>query len=159
MAKTFSMWVPGAAVMGQRAEINGRIVRDGGEALLTSPRGTANYEEWFQFPIPTPTVVQDKVGGRLARVMLQFDCDTPEFGPSLTRVDVWHGIKLIHQGADISLADHKYRDNIFAGENIFDVNVDGIVWGVTVSMRVKRDSELASAIHFVGAGADFQFDV
>jgi hypothetical protein len=158
MAKTFSMWVPGAAVVGQRAEVNGQIIRDGGEALFLSPVPGSGYEEWFQFPIPTPTVVQDKVGGKLVRVLLLFDCDTPEVGPFVTRVDVWHGINMIHQGPDISLADHKYREQVYDGENIFDVNVNGIVWGITISVRVNNQGA-AGGMHFIGAGADFQFDL
>jgi hypothetical protein len=54
--------------------------------------------------------------------------------------------------------DHKYRDNIYDGENMIDINHDRTVWGVTVSVRVKNDGA-AAAMHFVGAGADFEFDV
>jgi hypothetical protein len=159
MSKGFSMWVPGAAVVGQQPGVNAQIIRNGDEALFPNPAPGTGYTEWFQFPIPTPTVVQDKVGGTLVRALLLFDCDEhPEFGPSVTRVDVWHGANMIRQGPDISLADHKYRNQIFDGENIFDVNVDGIVWGVTVSVRVNNPGE-GGFMHFIGAGADFQFDV
>jgi hypothetical protein len=157
MASQYSMWVPGAAVVAQRAEINGQIVRDGGEALLLSRVGGPPYEEWFQFPIPTPTMVKDRFG-KLIRVMLLFDCDAPDVGPSVTRVDVWHGDGMIHQGADIALADHKYRNQIYEGENIFDVNVEHIEWGLTVSVRVNNNGA-ARAMHFVGAGADFHFNL
>jgi hypothetical protein len=97
MAKTFSMWVPGSAVVGQSPDVNAKIVRDGGEALYPTKIPNDGYEEWFQFPIPTPTVVLDDLGGRLLRVMVLFDCDTPDFGPAVTRIDVWHGINMIHK--------------------------------------------------------------
>jgi predicted nucleic acid-binding protein len=41
---------------------------------------------------------------------------------------------------------------------IFDVNVNGIVWGITISVRVNNQGA-AGGMHFIGAGADFQFDL
>jgi hypothetical protein len=152
MTKQYSMWVPGSAVVGQSPEANSRIIRDGGEALFSSPG-----EEWFQFPIPTPTVVQGVVGGRLARVLLLFDCD-PYPGARLTRVDVWHGVRMIHRGGDIDLFGHDYKEQAVNGKNIFDVNAGHIVWGITISARVRGASD-NSPMHFIGAGADFDFNV
>jgi hypothetical protein len=156
MSKRFSMWLPGHAVAAQDPKVNATIVRYGGNALVPSgPISNRSSEEWFQFAIPTPTVAMDHGHPNLARVMVLFASDE-NLGPAVTRVDVWHGNGMVRQGHDVNLAGERYASQIYAGENIFDVNVGGIGWGVGVSIRVENNGA-GSDFSFISAGADFDF--
>jgi hypothetical protein len=110
----------------------------------------ANQSDWFHAPIPTPTIVEDR-RATLSRVMVLFEC--PE-GSALNEVHVWDGPNLIWHRAGLTSPGNPRGLDI---NNTFDVNHDGITWGVGVSLHISavRDTDIL----FTGAGADFRHDI
>ena len=149
----YAMWVPGYSVIAQNPDINRTMQRVGGSAIFDFGDGHQTVEEWFHFPIPTPTRVQSKPGV-LARVMILFVGGNEYSGPWIQRVDVWDGGNGIGQFKTLIYGDH--GNAITPGQNIIDVNRSGISWGVGVSLLVHAQG---GVVRFVSAGADFDFDV
>jgi hypothetical protein len=168
MASLFASWVPGYAAvaewMGPALNFPARDARDNNPpvpdpvpqfsdvngwrrawgAFFTLP---ANGENWIHIPIPTPVLVEDK-RATLGRVMALFRID----GGHLQRVLVFDGPNPIldRGGLDIG-GDHAGGlDN----SNTFDVNHDGIQWGVGFSLNFKSDGGLAD-LYIASAGGDF----
>lgn len=154
MAERFASWLPGYSVIGQDPDVERAIERVGGSAAYSFAEG--EEARWFHFPLATPVLVQGK-RATFARVMLLFKSD-PNFGPTVDRVDVWDGGNGIGRKDGMELAGD-YSNTIVDGENIVDVNHDGVQWGVGVSVHVYWTGPGHGQIRFVSAGGDFDFDL
>jgi len=158
MSKLFASWVPGCAVVAQKmgsgtlnsggwnfADCNGH--REGGGVTFYIGGGCNN---WFHVPIPTPVIVENQ-RARLGRVMVLFKFPTTV---TLDAVDVWDGPRKIF-GKNVTLTgDH---GNGLDADNAFDVNYDGIQWGVVICLHVSALKD--DAIQFISAGADFYHNI
>ncbi|MEV0406084.1 hypothetical protein [Actinoallomurus sp. NPDC050550] len=159
MAKLYASWVPGYSFVAQNmgtgildprnqpfVDVNG--LREGFGAHYYLKPGT----NWFHVAIPTPVIVEDR-RATLGRVMVLFNV-TDQFG-ALQAVDVWDGPnRILHRdGLSIS-GGHSAGLDAF---NTWDVNHDGIAWGVGISMLFWTAS--SAEIYFASAGGDFYHNI
>ena len=167
MARLFASWVPGYAAVAEWmgnpqlqfpqdhhvsppqsdpvvpfSDVNGWR-RAWGAFFRIGP----NVENWIHIPIPTPVIVEDK-RATLGRVMALFRID----GGALQHVLVLDGPNLIldRPGLDIS-GDHSGG---LDSSNSFDVNHDGIAWGVGFSLNFRAFGAPAD-LYIASAGGDF----
>jgi Family of unknown function (DUF6623) len=165
MARLFASWVPGYAAvaewMGNPPLQFVHDARDNGSDPIPAFSDVngwrrawgafftlkANAENWIHIPIPTPVLVEDK-RATLGRVMALFRID----GGFLRHVLVFDGPNRILDidGLDIS-GDHTGGlDNL----NTFNVNRDGIQWGVGFSLNFQALGTPAD-LYIASAGGDF----
>ncbi len=159
MNKLFASWVPGCAVVAQNmgsgtlnsggwnfGDCNGH--REGTGVTFYIGGGCNN---WFHVPIPTPVIVENQ-RARLGRVMVLFNFPKTV---TLDAVHVWDGPnKILEKNVNMVTGDH---GTDLDADNVFDVNHDGIKWGVVICLHVSalKDAE----IQFISAGADFFHNV
>jgi hypothetical protein len=127
----------------------------------------AGREQWFQFSIPTPTVI-DNHQAFLLRVMILFRANQPTY---IDRVDLWNGLLRMtkndvsfdgdesHGLNDSKAADGRPDGNVVEGPFGPDA---WACWGLNVSVHARcagtgvppgPEGELT----FVSIGGDFQF--
>ncbi|GAB3964415.1 hypothetical protein GCM10029978_024870 [Actinoallomurus acanthiterrae] len=160
MAKLFASWVPGYSVVAQSmgtatldpknqpyVDVNG--LREGFGAHYYLKEGHGN---WFHVAIPTPVIVEDR-RATLGRVMILFST-TAHFS-ALQAVHVWDGPNRILQRDGLSI-DGNHSGSLDA-VNTFNVNHDGIAWGVGISMLFSAPG--GGEIYFASAGADFYHNI
>ncbi|GAA4636922.1 hypothetical protein GCM10023196_088680 [Actinoallomurus vinaceus] len=156
MAKLYASWVPGYSCVAQSmgpptlapnnqpfVDVNG--LREGFGAYYYLKEGQSN---WFHIAIPTPVIVEDR-RATLGRVMILFSV-TAQFG-ALRSVHVWDGPNRILQRDGLSV-DGNHSGSLDAF-NTFNVNHDGIAWGVGISMLFSAPG--GAEIYFASAGGDF----
>jgi len=159
MSKLFASWVPGYAAVAQimggstlnwegkdYTDVNG--FREGFGATFFLKGGKA---DWFHFPLPTPVIVEDQRAS-LSRVMILFAL--PE-GAGLNSVHVWDGPNRILQLDRLDITgDHAHG---LDADNSFEVNHDGIRWGVGISLLISCVTD--SNVFFASAGGDFRHNI
>ncbi|MDH6108669.1 hypothetical protein P3T36_002410 [Kitasatospora sp. MAP12-15] len=159
MSKLFASWVPGYAtvpqVMGSPGlNFNGQNYTDVNgfrEGFGVTFHQQGRQENWYHTPIPTPVIVEDR-RATLVRVIVLFRLpDTA----TLKRVNVWDGQTEIFANNGLSITgEHSLT---LDDENTYDVNRDGIRFGVGVSLLISTIED--SDIFFGGGGGDFQHDI
>ncbi|MCO6008604.1 hypothetical protein NE236_26885 [Actinoallomurus purpureus] len=156
MAKLYASWVPGYSFVAQNmgtatldpknqpfVDVNG--LREGFGAHYYLKPGKSN---WFHVAIPTPVIVEDR-RATLGRVMVLYSI-TEQFG-ALQAVDVWDGPNRILHRDGLSI-DGNHAGGLDAF-NTWNVNHDGIAWGVGISMLFTSPG--GADIYFASAGGDF----
>jgi hypothetical protein len=162
MAKLYASWVPGYAtvpeLMGSPplqfpngvlppgfdrfTDVNGW--RRGFGAFFAIRAGNAN---WFHIPIPTPVLVEDR-RATLGRVMILYQIEPSAVLDHVLVFDGPNGI--LDRAVEIT-------GNHIGGldpDNTFDVNHDGIAFGVGISLHFSARGGDAQ-LRIASAGADF----
>lgn len=157
MARGFSSWVPGHAVVTQDM---GAPQLDWGGQWFTDVNGyregfgvhfrlNANQSTWFHAAIPTAVII-DGARTTLGRVMLLYE--VPE-GGMIDQMQVWDGPNLLLWPKGLTLAGTHHHG--LDGDNTWTVNHNGIQWGVGISVHVTTVSPCQ--VFFGSAGADFTY--
>lgn len=163
MAKLYASWVPGYSFVPQKM---GTDVLDSNKTPYVDVNGlregfgahfylNGGQENWFHAPVPTPVMVEDK-RATLGRVMVLFATDREEF-IQLETVDVWDGPNRILHRDNLSVGGN-HAGGLDAA-NTWDVNHDGIAWGVGVSMRFSTGPQIRGEIYFASVGCDFYHNI
>ena len=153
----YSSWMAGNTVLAQEPHQFSRSWVDGSSETFHFEIGSG--DSWFQFAIPTPTRIADKVAS-LERVMLLFRSESAEI-VGIDRIDLWDGPNLIKTrssvrwGGDHSAgiefaihADDSYDGNILPVEPHHQMS-----WGLNVSLHVVAG--LGGDLTLISCGADF----
>lgn len=161
MAKLYASWVPGYSFVPQNmgpgaldsrnqpfVDVNGLRQGFGAHYYLNE-----SQDNWFHVAIPTPVIVEDR-RATLGRVMVLFAV-TQQFA-ALKEVHVWDGPNRILYRDNLSI-DGTHSGGLDA-LNTWNVNHDGIAWGVGISMLFSS-RETGTEIYFASAGADFYHNI
>ncbi len=149
-----SMWVTGNTGVPQQPLNFTKVVRNAGTSTyLMEP----DSSEWFQFSVPTPTIIADHVPG-LDRVWVVF-----RLGGDLRidRVDFWDGPEVLAYSEvnftgdrGSQLDDSMSPEGVPIGNLVNYEGVHAFTFALNVSVRVQSGRNGGDA-SFVAVGADF----
>lgn len=148
MSKLQAMWVHGSSVRPEREGyfITKRHYKDG--AVFKT-----HGDEWFQFAIPTPVILDDQ----RASLIKSFALYETAGGARITEIQLYDGRKKIQTFSGLSLAgDHS---TAIDQSNSWPTNPPiKVIFGLAVCVKVSFGNPQVGTvpnIRFVSAGADF----
>ncbi len=141
----YEFWLHGTSV---QVEYPGRVQYIRRAGYYTDVRQDSGTENWFNFPIVTPTLHAGKKM-RHSEAYLHVDVLA---NAKLDRVHIWDGDRCVKKFDDLGLT----RQNV---ERTFSIPKHVVRHGLLISVHVEfLKGEEQGQVHFVGAGASFEED-
>lgn len=148
MPNVQSMWIHGSGVRPQREGyfITKRQYKDG--AVFKT-----HGEEWFQFPLPTPVLVNNQ-RAKLVKCFVLYETG---YGARITEIQLYDGRKKIKTFGSLSLTgNHSMSvDNSNSWEIAPTIDM---IFGLAICVKVNfghPETGTVPNIRFASAGADF----